>query len=150
MDNANTKFKELDKARKVLPETENKLSIKLDNIQSKVTAKEENIKATEHATQYDTNWFYDPVLKGEYPEYVVKQLVENGWTPDWTKEELSVIKETAEKNDFIGLNLSLFSLISVLNVFILLYIKYLNLIIILDIKNKNTNGFQFPKKKRFS
>lgn len=66
--------------------------------------KEENIKATYHANQYGINWFYDPPLKGEYPEYVVKQLAENGWTPDWTEEELKIIKEAASKNDFIGLN----------------------------------------------
>ena len=65
---------------------------------------EENIKATEHANQYGINWFYDPVLKGNYPEYVVKQLEKNGWTPNWTEEELSIIKEAAQKNDFIGLN----------------------------------------------
>ena len=65
---------------------------------------EENIKVTEHANQYGINWYYDPVLKGNYPEYVVKQLEENGWTPDWTEQELNIIKESAQKNDFIGLN----------------------------------------------
>lgn len=65
---------------------------------------EENIKVTEHANQYSTNWFYDPILKGDYPEYVVNQLNENGWTPNWTEEELKIIKEVAHKNDFIGLN----------------------------------------------
>ena len=65
---------------------------------------EENIKATEHANQYGINWYYDPVLKGNYPEYVVKQLEENNWTPDWTEQELNIIKESAQKNDFIGLN----------------------------------------------
>jgi 6-phospho-beta-glucosidase len=66
--------------------------------------KEENIKATYHANQYSTNWFYDSVLKGYYPEYVVKQLEKNNWTPDWTADELKTIKNAAEKNDFIGLN----------------------------------------------
>ncbi|MHC1682129.1 MAG: GH1 family beta-glucosidase [Clostridiaceae bacterium] len=65
---------------------------------------EENIKATYHANQYNTAWYYDPILKGNYPEYVVKQLEEKGWTPDWTKDELEVISETAKYNDFIGLN----------------------------------------------
>jgi 6-phospho-beta-glucosidase len=65
---------------------------------------EENIKATYHANQYEINWYYDPILKGSYPEYVVEQLKENGWTPDWTEDELNIIKETAQKNDFIGLN----------------------------------------------
>lgn len=65
---------------------------------------EENEKATYHANQHGINWYYDPVLKGKYPEYVVKQLKENNWTPDWTKEELDIIKSAAPKNDFIGLN----------------------------------------------
>lgn len=65
---------------------------------------EENIQATYHANQYGTAWYYDPILKGKYPEYVVKQLEEKGWTPDWTEEELQIISETAELNDFIGLN----------------------------------------------
>lgn len=39
-----------------------------------VDDKEENIEATYHANQHGINWFYDPVLKGHYPEYVVKQL----------------------------------------------------------------------------
>ncbi|MHC1684063.1 MAG: GH1 family beta-glucosidase [Clostridiaceae bacterium] len=65
---------------------------------------EENIEATYHANQYGIAWYYDPILKGKYPEYVVKQLEEKGWTPDWTEEELQVINETAKYNDFIGLN----------------------------------------------
>lgn len=64
----------------------------------------ENEQATYHANQYNTAWYYDPVLKGEYPEYVVKQLNENDWNPDWTEDELNVIKSAASKNDFIGLN----------------------------------------------
>lgn len=69
-----------------------------------VDEKEENIQATYHANQHGMNWFYDPVLKGHYPEYVVKQLDEMGWTPDWTEEELSILRESAIHNDFIGLN----------------------------------------------
>lgn len=64
----------------------------------------ENIQAAYHSNQYDTAWYYDPVLKGSYPDYVIKKLNENGWTPDWTEEELNVIKSAAPKNDFIGLN----------------------------------------------
>jgi 6-phospho-beta-glucosidase len=65
---------------------------------------EENKIAAYHANQYNIAWFYDPVLKGEYPEYVVKQIKEKGWTPDWTDEELNIIKSSAVNNDFIGLN----------------------------------------------
>jgi 6-phospho-beta-glucosidase len=64
----------------------------------------DNKFAAFHANQYEISWYYDPVLKGIYPEYVVKQLDNKGWTPDWTQEELEVIKSAAPKNDFIGLN----------------------------------------------
>ncbi|MDD3223378.1 MAG: glycoside hydrolase family 1 protein [Clostridium sp.] len=69
-----------------------------------VDDKEENVFAAYHANQYEISWYYDPILKGTYPEYVVKQLKEQGITPDWTDEELAVIKSAAPKNDFIGLN----------------------------------------------
>lgn len=38
----------------------------------------ENQQAAYHANQYWLSWYYDPVLKGKYPEYVVKQLAEKG------------------------------------------------------------------------
>lgn len=66
--------------------------------------KEENILAAEHANKIDTHWFYDPILKGEYPEYVVDLISKNGILIDWTDEELQIIKKAADKNDFIGLN----------------------------------------------
>lgn len=69
-----------------------------------VDDKEENIFAAKHANYYDTFWYYDPILKGEYPKYVVDELKKKGLTPDWTKEELDLLKESADKNDFIGLN----------------------------------------------
>ena len=65
---------------------------------------EENSRAAEHANAYETHWYYDPILKGEYPPYVVKHLEEKGWTPDWTGEELDTLKRNADHNDFIGLN----------------------------------------------
>lgn len=65
---------------------------------------EDNIKAMYHANQYEINWFYDPILKGKYPEYVVKQLNEKGYIPNWTEEELNLIEKAAPKNDFIGMN----------------------------------------------
>jgi Beta-glucosidase/6-phospho-beta-glucosidase/beta-galactosidase len=69
-----------------------------------VDDKEENKLVTYHANQYDTAWYYDPVLRGVYPEYVVNTLKEKGWTPDWTEDELNIIKLAAVNNDFIGLN----------------------------------------------
>lgn len=64
----------------------------------------ENEQATDHANQYSTAWYYDPVLLGKYPEYVVEQLAKRGWTPEWTAEELEILAEAAGQNDFIGLN----------------------------------------------
>jgi len=69
-----------------------------------VDDKEENIKATEHARNLDTYWYFDPILKGEYPKYVVDHISKLGVKIDWTEEELEIIRRTADKNDFIGLN----------------------------------------------
>ncbi|WP_291648804.1 GH1 family beta-glucosidase [Clostridium sp.] len=66
--------------------------------------KEENILAANHANEIDTHWFYDPILKGEYPKYVVDIITKHGVKIDWTDEELEIIKNVADKNDFIGLN----------------------------------------------
>lgn len=66
--------------------------------------KEENILAAKHANEIDMNWFYDPILKGEYPKYVVDIITKHGVKIDWTDEELEIIKNAADKNDFIGLN----------------------------------------------
>ncbi len=66
--------------------------------------REENQWAAEHANEYEMKWYFDPVLKGEYPSYVLEQIEEKGWTPDWSAVELNEIKEAAPFNDFIGLN----------------------------------------------
>ena len=65
---------------------------------------EDNLRAMYHANKFETSLFYDPVLKGSYPEYVIKIMEENRWLPDWTQDELTLIKESASKNDFIGMN----------------------------------------------
>lgn len=65
---------------------------------------EENGFAAMHANQFNMNWFYDPILKGKYPEYVVKQLEKSDLLPDWTPEELQLIEQAAPLNDFMGLN----------------------------------------------
>ncbi|MDV4149884.1 GH1 family beta-glucosidase [Clostridium sp. AL.422] len=69
-----------------------------------VDDKEENILAANHANALDFHWFYDPILKGEYPKYVVDHLDKNNVKIDWTDSELEIIKNAADKNDFIGLN----------------------------------------------
>lgn len=52
----------------------------------------ENIAAAEHVNLIDTHWFYDPVLKGEYPEAVTDYLKRENLTPDWNQEELDDIR----------------------------------------------------------
>lgn len=69
-----------------------------------VDEEKDNLFAANHANEFGINWYFDPILKGEYPSYVVKELEKMGILPDWTKEELQVIKEGAIYNDFIGLN----------------------------------------------
>lgn len=64
----------------------------------------DNEFAAYHSNQYNTAWYYDPILKGTYPQYVVHYLEENDLTPDWSEEELQIIKASAQHNDFIGLN----------------------------------------------
>ena len=65
---------------------------------------EANKSAAMHANQYQLNWFFDPILLGVYPEYVVEQLEKSDLLPDWTAEELAIIKQAAPLNDFMGLN----------------------------------------------
>ncbi|MGG4489974.1 GH1 family beta-glucosidase [Metabacillus idriensis] len=69
-----------------------------------VDDQEENLAAARHANEHQTFWYYDPILKGEYPSYVVDQLKKEGWMPSWTEEELGTLKRNALNNDFIGLN----------------------------------------------
>lgn len=69
-----------------------------------VDDKEENVLAAKHANELELNWYYDPILKGEYPKYVVDNLSKNGIKIDWTDSELEIIRNAADKNDFIGLN----------------------------------------------
>lgn len=69
-----------------------------------VDDKEDNKLAAEHANNYETYWYYDPILKGEYPEYVIKELEKRNAVPNWTEEELQILKDNADKNDFMGLN----------------------------------------------
>ncbi len=64
----------------------------------------EHVAATEHANLMETYWFYDPVLKGEYPQAVVDYLEREQFLPDWTQEELEDIRRAAPLNQFIGLN----------------------------------------------
>lgn len=63
---------------------------------------EKDIKAAEYAEQDTFYWYYDPILKGEYPKEYLEFLEEKGWAPTITKEELELLK--TNKSDFIGVN----------------------------------------------
>ena len=65
---------------------------------------ENNQFAARHANAFNTHWYYDPVLKGHYPEYVLDRLQKSGLTPDWDQQELDDLIKAAPYNDFIGLN----------------------------------------------
>ena len=62
-----------------------------------IDEKEDNILAAKHANELELNWFYDPILKGEYPKYVVDNLTKNGINIDWSDEELEIIKNARIK-----------------------------------------------------
>ncbi|WP_117232906.1 glycoside hydrolase family 1 protein [Vibrio maerlii] len=64
----------------------------------------ENKWAERHANQFGINWYYDPILKGNYPDYVLKILEDRGWMPEILEEERLALTQAAPLNDFIGLN----------------------------------------------
>ncbi|MCA9766477.1 MAG: glycoside hydrolase family 1 protein [Carnobacterium sp.] len=66
--------------------------------------KQSSKEAADHANMYDTFFFYDPILKGTYPEYVLTQLKEKGYDFILSKEDQATLKEAAPLNDFIGIN----------------------------------------------
>ncbi|MDG3085342.1 glycoside hydrolase family 1 protein [Vibrio hannami] len=65
---------------------------------------EDNKYAEMHANQFGINWYYDPILLGHYPTYVLEQLDTQGITLDITSSELEQLQIAAPLNDFIGLN----------------------------------------------
>lgn len=69
-----------------------------------VDDKEENLFAAEHANKVNIHWYYDPILKGKYPKYVIDILPKYGVKMEWDDKELEIIKRSTDKNDFIGLN----------------------------------------------
>ncbi|WP_161980678.1 glycoside hydrolase family 1 protein [Streptococcus sp. S784/96/1] len=62
----------------------------------------EDIKAARIAELFQTKSFLDPSVLGEYPKELVEILSEYGLTPDYTEEELVIIKENTV--DFLGVN----------------------------------------------
>jgi 6-phospho-beta-glucosidase len=49
-------------------------------------------------------WQFDPYFKGSYPKKAVKYYKEQGILPEIDKEDLELLKKSAELVDFIGIN----------------------------------------------
>lgn len=61
-------------------------------------------KAADHANMFDTFLYYDPILKGTYPEYVLTHLKQEGYDFDLSQEDQETLLKATPLNDFIGLN----------------------------------------------
>lgn len=64
--------------------------------------KPEDIKASNIYEGFWTYWFYDPILKGEYPEEILKIYKEKGYNIDYLKFDNEILQDG--KSDFIGIN----------------------------------------------
>lgn len=66
--------------------------------------KEEDIRAAACAEGQNFHWFYDPVLKGTYPEETLQMYMEESGFTIEREDDMELLKEAAPKNDFIGVN----------------------------------------------
>ncbi len=66
--------------------------------------RESSKKAAVHANYFETAFFYDPVLKGEYPQYCLDILKERQVMFEITEEEQELLRKAVPFNDFMGLN----------------------------------------------
>ena len=65
------------------------------------TDRMEDIEAAIVFNEYHNKWFSDPVLKGKYPENILKWYKKNEFFPEAMSEE---IEETFQPVDFLGIN----------------------------------------------
>ena len=63
---------------------------------------EEDVKAARIAELFQTKSFLDPSVLGEYPRELVEIIKKHSLTPDYTNDELAIIKEHTV--DFLGVN----------------------------------------------
>ncbi|MGL5021227.1 MAG: glycoside hydrolase family 1 protein [Mycoplasmatales bacterium] len=61
-----------------------------------------DLKASEIADTFANRSYMDPAVKGEFPVLLIEILKENNLLPEYTKEELAIIKENTV--DFVGIN----------------------------------------------
>ncbi|HEY9735384.1 MAG TPA: glycoside hydrolase family 1 protein, partial [Trichocoleus sp.] len=62
----------------------------------------EDIRACEYYEGMDFHWFYDPILKGQYPELIWDYYRQKGNAPTVLDGDLELLSNTA--SDFIGVN----------------------------------------------
>ncbi|PSR73245.1 hypothetical protein PHLCEN_2v10905 [Hermanssonia centrifuga] len=60
----------------------------------------QNIEAAQHALDVAIGWFADPIYLGQYPAYMKQMLGDR--LPDFTPEELAVVKEAGGEDEFQG------------------------------------------------
>ena len=63
--------------------------------------KDEDIKAAKLFEDYINNWFLDPILKGKYPEKLLKIYKDKFENIDFLNKDLNIISESI---DFLGIN----------------------------------------------
>lgn len=69
-----------------------------------VDDQEGNIKAADHVWLTDTWFYYDPILKGQYPQKLLDILKVEGNMIDFGQDDLKIMKEAVKYNDFMGIN----------------------------------------------
>ncbi|POP47177.1 aryl-phospho-beta-D-glucosidase [Superficieibacter electus] len=67
-----------------------------------LTQSAEDIAATELADAIHTHWFYDPILKGAYPEELLEQTQRLWGVPQCEPGDMALLRDN--RCDFIGLN----------------------------------------------
>ncbi|MGL4663053.1 MAG: GH1 family beta-glucosidase [Culicoidibacterales bacterium] len=64
----------------------------------------EDLKACAIAEGQNFYWFYDPVLKGEYPKETLEMYMQDCGFEMPCSEDMVLLKQAAPLNDFIGIN----------------------------------------------
>jgi 6-phospho-beta-glucosidase len=67
-----------------------------------ISDRSEDIRACEAYEAMDHHWFYDPVLRGEYPQLMWEYYQKKWGAPTVLEADWSLLKEA--KSDFIGVN----------------------------------------------
>ncbi|MDS4040449.1 MAG: GH1 family beta-glucosidase [Candidatus Competibacter sp.] len=67
-----------------------------------ISDREDDIRACEFYEGMDFHWFYDPILKGEYPELIFNHYQTKYQTPTILDNDMALLQSAA--SDFIGVN----------------------------------------------